>query len=215
MGGCAMMSSLHRRQFLVALSVLSMGSASADIFNFKKIIPSFNGIDITGVTYCRDFHLRAPDGSYKSLASFKGKYVMLFFGYTQCPDVCPTALARATLLMQKLGADAKYLQVIFITIDPERDNPALLKQYTAQFNSTFLGLSGDLKQTRQVASEFRVFYSKVPNRRSNTMDYTMDHSTLTYLFDPQGKIRLAMRHEHTADQFLSDIRQLMNEHPSS
>lgn len=125
--------------------------------------------------------------------------------------VCPTALARATLLMQKLGADAKQLQVIFITIDPERDNPALLKEYTAQFNPTFLGLSGDLKQTKQVASEFRVFYSKVPNRNS----YTMDHSTLTYLFDPQGKIRLAMRHEHTADQFLSDIRQLMNEHPST
>jgi protein SCO1/2 len=215
MDGHAMISALHRRQFLAALGGLSTDSVSAAFFNFKKNIPSFNGIDITGVTYCRDFHLRAPDGSQQSLANFKGKYVMLFLGYMQCPDVCPTALARAALLMQKLGADAKQLQIIFVTIDPERDKPAVIKEYTTLFNPTFLGLSGDLKQTKQVASEFRVFFSKVPNRSSYTMNYTMNHSTLTYLFDPQGKVRLAMRHEHNADQFLSNIHQLMNEHPST
>lgn len=199
---------LHRRRFLTALGLLGAGTVTTTLVACKNGKPNFNSIDITGATYCRDFHLRDHDGNKKSLADFKGKYVMMFFGFTQCPDICPTALARAALLMQKLGTDANHLQVIFVTIDPERDNPALLKAYTAQFNPTFLGLSGDLKQTKLVADEFRVYYSKVTSGSS----YTMDHSTLTYLFDPKGKVRLAMRHEHSADQFLSDIRQLINEH---
>ena len=197
----------RRRSIIFAFSLLGSGVASSLLVGCKNRKPGFNSIDITGATYCHDFQLRDPIGNQKTLQDFRGKYVMVIFGFTQCPDICPTALARAAILMQKLGTDAEHLQVIFITIDPERDNPALLKEYTAQFNPSFLGLSTDLKHTKEVADEFRVYYDKVASGSS----YTMDHSTISYLFDPSGKVRLAMRHEHTADQYLSDIRQLMTQ----
>jgi protein SCO1/2 len=192
--------SKDRRVFLTASLALSLLGCS-------KSPVSFNSIDITGAAYCRDFKLNDSDGKQRQLADFKGRYVLVFFGFTQCPDICPTALARAAEVKQKLGKDGEQLQVIFISIDPERDTAELMRAYTHNFDPSFLGLRGNAEQTKQVAEEFKVFYAKVTTGSS----YTMDHSTLSYLFDTKGKIRLAMRHEHNADQFADDIRQLMKQ----
>ena len=192
--------SKQRRRFL-AMS-LALGLSACD-----KNAVSFNSIDITGADYCRDFKLSDSDGKIRQLADFKGRYVLVFFGFTQCPDICPTALARAAEVKQKLGKDGDQLQVIFISIDPARDTADLMRAYTQNFDASFVGLRCSDEQTKQVADEFKVFYAKVATGSS----YTMDHSTLSYLFDTKGKIRLAMRHEHNADQFAADIRQLMKQ----
>jgi protein SCO1/2 len=139
------------------------------------------------------------------LADFKGKYVMLFFGFTQCPDICPTTLARAVDIRKQLGPDGDRVQVLFVTIDPERDTTALLAHYMRAFDPAFLGLRGDLEQTRQVASDFKIFYQKVPTGSS----YTMDHTAITYVFDARGKIRLAFKHLQTVDEGAADLRALM------
>ena len=167
--------------------------------------PTFSGIDLTGAELGREFTLKDGDGRVRTLADYHGKYVMIFFGYTQCPDVCPTALARAVAVRQKLGADAERLQVIFVTVDPERDSATVLKAYTAAFDPSFVGLRGDDVQTRAVAKEFRVTYQKVPTGSS----YSMDHTAMTYILDAKGRIRLGMRHSQTADEYAADLRTLM------
>ena len=165
----------------------------------------FAGSDVTGAKFGRDFRLADPDGRERTLADFRGKVVLLFFGFTQCPDVCPTALARAAAVRRQLGADGDRVQVIFVTVDPERDTPALLRQYTTAFDPGFLGLRADLEGTRKVANDFLVTYRKVTTGSS----YTMDHTALTYVFDPQGRLRLLLRHDQTVAQYASDIRILL------
>ena len=167
--------------------------------------PGFRGIDLTGAPYGRNFRLTDADGRERTLADYKGKAVLLYFGFVQCPDVCPTALIRAAKVKQLLGADGDKLQVIFITIDPERDTPEVIKAYTAAFDPSFIGLYGDAKRTRETADEFKVYYKQVPTGSS----YTMDHSALSYAFDPQGRLRLALRHEQTAEDYAHDLRQLL------
>lgn len=195
---------MRRRSFLVASSVLATGC--------RGDRPAFKGIDITGAPYGRDFSLLDPQGKVRTLADFRGKVVMLFFGFTQCPDVCPTALARAAEVKKRLGPDGQKLQVIFVTVDPERDKPQMLAGYTAAFDPTFLGLYGDLAATEAAAREFKVFYRKIPTGGS----YTMDHTAITYVFDAGGRLRLALRHEQTAEDYTSDIRLLMKTyHPTT
>ena len=167
--------------------------------------PGFRGIDLTGAPYGRNFRLTDADGRERTLADYKGKAVLMYFGFVQCPDVCPTALIRAAKVKQLLGADGDKLQVIFITVDPERDTPEVIKAYTAAFDPSFIGLYGDAKRTRETADEFKVYYKQVPTGSS----YTMDHSALSYAFDPQGRLRLALRHEQTAEDFAHDLRQLL------
>ena len=166
---------------------------------------SFKGIDITGADYARGFTLTDFHGQARSLADFRGKVVMLYFGFVQCPDVCPTALTRAAAVMQQLGPLATDVQVIFITVDPERDTPDLLREYLASFHPSFLALTGSADQIKAAADEFRVYFKKVPTGSS----YTMDHTALSYLFDRQGRIRVVLRHEQTADDYAADIRQLL------
>ena len=166
---------------------------------------SFQSLDLTGATYGRDFHLSDPDGRVRSLVDFRGQVVLLFFGFTQCPDVCPTALARAAQVKQLLGAQADKLQVIFVTVDPERDSPVVLRAYTRAFNPDFLGLRGDLQTTKQTAQDFKVFFAKVPTGSS----YTMDHTAITYSFDPRGNLRLAIRHAQSAESVAADVRVLL------
>lgn len=168
--------------------------------------PSFKGIDITGADYARGFSLTDFNGQTRTLADFKGRVVMLYFGFVQCPDVCPTALTRAATVMERLGAQAADLQVVFVTVDPERDTPALLREYMAAFHPSFLALTGNAEQIAQTAKDFRAFYKKVPTGSS----YTMDHTALSYLFDRQGRIRVALRHEQTADDYTADIRALLD-----
>ncbi|MFZ6863767.1 SCO family protein [Undibacterium sp. Ji67W] len=192
-----------RRNTLGMLSML--GIACLSLSACKRNTPVFNGIDITGAGYGGDFHLTGHDGKTYSLSQFKGKYVLLFFGYTQCPDICPTALTRALHIRQQLGADGKQLQVIFITVDPERDTQPLLAEYMHAFDPTFLGLYGTLEQTQEVAKAFRVFYKKVPSGSS----YSMDHTAISYLYDTNNKIRLAFKHEQSAEQCAADIQTLI------
>ena len=165
----------------------------------------FFGSDVTGSSFGRDFQLLDPDGHERSLADFRGKVVVMFFGYTQCPDVCPTALARAAAVRRALGADGDKVQVIFVTIDPERDTADLMRQYTQAFDPSFLGLRGDAARTQQVASEFRVFYQKVATGSS----YTMDHSAFSYVFDAEGRLRLVWQPDQAVEQCASDLRALM------
>ena len=169
--------------------------------------PAFHSTDITGADFGLDFQLRDPDGKLRTLADFRGKLVLVFFGFTQCPAVCPTALLNAAEVRRALGADAARVQVLFVTLDPERDTPALLRQYTAAFDASFIGLYADLEGTRRVAQDFRVFYQKVPTGTS----YSIDHSALTYVYDGAGRIRLALRHDQSIDETVADMRVLLRE----
>ncbi len=168
--------------------------------------PSFQSSDITGSSFGRDFQLKDPQGRTRTLADFKGKAVVLFFGYTQCPDVCPTTLASLAEAMKRLGPDADRVQVLFVTVDPERDTPALLAQYVPAFDRRFLGLYGDADATARTAKEFKVLYQKVAGPTGN---YTMDHSAGTYVFDPQGRLRLYVSNGQGPDVFVHDLRELL------
>lgn len=166
---------------------------------------AFHAVDVTGAAWGRDFRLRDPSGRERTLADFRGRAVLVFFGFTQCPDVCPTALTRAAEVMRQLGDDGRRLQVLFVTVDPERDTPELLRSYTHAFHPDFLGLWGDLDQTAAAAREFKVVYTKVPTGSS----YTMDHTALSYAFDPAGRLRLAVRHAATAAEVTQDLEILL------
>jgi len=170
--------------------------------------PKFQASDITGSSFGRDFALKDPDGKLRTLADFRGKAVVVFFGYTQCPDVCPATLATLAQAMKKLGSDAERVQVLFITVDPERDTPELLKQYVPAFDPRFLGLYGDADATARTAKEFKVIYQKVPGPTPGT--YTMDHSAGTYVFDPKGRLRLFVSNGQGPDVFAHDLRELLN-----
>lgn len=169
--------------------------------------PSFESTDITGASFGRDFALTAADGTRRTLADFRGKAVAIFFGYTQCPDVCPTTLAALADTMRKLGAGADRVQVLFVTVDPERDTPALLAQYVPAFDPRFVGLYGDRDATAAVAKEFHIIYQKVPTASGG---YTMDHSAGTYIFDPQGRLRLFVSNGQSSDVFAHDLRALLD-----
>lgn len=169
---------------------------------------SFKGIDITGAPYAQGFSLTDMHGNTRTLADFQGQVVMLYFGFVQCPDVCPTALARAAQVAQTLGPDkARQLQIIFVTVDPERDTPQLLREYMTAFDPHFLALYGNAEQTQATAQAFRVYYKKIPTGSG----YTMDHSTQSYLFDRQGRVRVVLKHTQTAEEYAADIRTLMAE----
>ena len=169
--------------------------------------PAFQSLDLTGASYGNDFKLPDTEGRTRTLADFKGRALLLFFGFTQCPDICPTALSRAAEVMSLLGGEARRVQVAFVTVDPERDLPVVLREYTRAFHPSFIGLHADLETTAATALHFKVFYQKVPTGAS----YTMDHTAITYAFDPQGRLRLAIRHEQTAASVAADLRLLLQE----
>jgi protein SCO1/2 len=191
---------MQRRQFISSLAMLPLAAGSA------YAASGFTALDITGSAIGPDYQLFYGDGKPASLRDFKGKVVMLFFGFTQCPDVCPTALARSVEIKRLLGPDGDKLQVVFVTVDPERDTAPLLAEYMRAFDPTFVAVRGNLEQTAKTAKDFKIFYRKVPSGSS----YTMDHTALTYVFDASGKIRLAMKHAETAQQCADDLRLLMH-----
>jgi protein SCO1/2 len=170
--------------------------------------PKFQGSDVSGVAFGHDFRLTDHNGKPRALADFRGKVVLMFFGYTQCPDVCPTTMSELAAAMQKLGRDADRVQVLFVTVDPERDTPELLSRYVPAFNPTFLGLYGDAAATAEVAKEFKILYQKQPGATPGS--YTMDHSAGTFIFDPQGRLRVYISYGQGADVFAHDIRELLN-----
>ena len=167
----------------------------------------FDGVDITGADYAHDFHLTDTDGTARSLADYRGKVVVLFFGYTQCPDVCPTTMSELKSVRQMLGADASRLQVLFVTLDPERDTPSVLAQYVPAFDPSFVGLIGDAPATEATAKAFKIFYQKVPGPTPTS--YTLDHTAGMYVFDGEGRIRLFLRQAQPAASITHDVRLLM------
>ncbi|MCA0177665.1 MAG: SCO family protein [Proteobacteria bacterium] len=168
---------------------------------------TFNAVDITGAEYGRKLDLPDADGRMRSLADWKGKVAIVFFGYTQCPDVCPTTLAEIAALKRQLGADGDKVQAVFVTLDPERDSPELLKGYMANFGPGFVALRGTPAQTQAAALEFKVFYSKVPGKVEN--HYTIDHTAGAYVIDPQGRLRLFVRYGGGLDKLGADVKALL------
>lgn len=183
---------------LVAAAMLAACSGSG---------PSFKNTDITGADYGKDFTLTDHTGKTRTLADFRGKIVVVFFGYTHCPDVCPTTLAELKVAKEQLGKDGKRVQVLFVTLDPERDTPQLLASYAPAFDPSFLGLYGDAAATARVAKEFKVFYQKVPGKTPDS--YTVDHTAGSYVFDPQGRLRLYVRQGNVSN-LVADFKTLLS-----
>jgi len=171
----------------------------------------FRSTDITGADFGRTLALTGHDGKPRTLEDFRGKAVVLFFGYARCPDICPTTLADMAQTMKALGADADRVQVLFVTVDPARDTREVLSQYVPAFDPRFLGLYGDEEATRRAAKEFKVIYEK--REGSAPGAYTMDHSAQSYVLDPKGRLRLFVRHDRIAADLAADLQQLLKEAP--
>lgn len=169
--------------------------------------PQFKAIDLTGADYAKDFDLTDQNGRRRSLRDFRGKVVALFFGYTHCPDFCPTTMAELARVKQLLGKDGDKLQALFVTVDPERDTPEVLKNYVTAFDPGFVALRGTPEQTAALAKDFKVYYKKVDGKTPGS--YTMDHSAGTYIYDPQGRLRLYTRYGIGPEALASDIELLL------
>jgi protein SCO1 len=170
--------------------------------------PAFKNTDVTGADCCKDFRLTDHTGKLSTLAYFRGNAVVVFFGYTQCPDVCPATMAEMKSVLQQLGPDAKRVQVLFVTVDPERDTRELLANYVPAFDASFLGLYGDAETTAKTAKEFKVFYQKVPGK--TPASYSVDHTAGSFVFDPQGRIRLFARYGDGGANLAEDLKTLLN-----
>lgn len=171
--------------------------------------PQFSAIDVTNADYARDFQLIDHHGQTRSLQDFRGKVVVVFFGYTQCPDVCPTTMGELAEVKRSLGADGARVVGLFVTIDPERDTADLLKGYVANFGPDIVGLRGTTEETQAAAKEFKVFYNKVPGKTDTS--YTMDHTAGSYVFDAQGRVRLFTRYGSGAKALADDLKLLLAE----
>ena len=194
---------MRRRVLLAALAVMMIGAMGCG-----PAAQRFSAVDITGApSFGSDFRLTDHTGKVRTLADFHGKVVAVFFGFTFCPDVCPTTLAEMRQVMQQLGPKGEKLQVLFVTVDPQRDTPALLSKYKAAFHPTFLALYGDAAATRKVANDFKIVARIVPGQSSET--YTVDHTAGTLIFDTQGRLRLMAPYGLGVDKLTADIKQLM------
>jgi len=200
---------MSMRRFLIVLaSALALSLSLTACDQAQKPRVSFNNTDVTGLDYAKGFTLTDQNGQRRSLEDFRGKLVFVFFGFTHCPDVCPTTLAEMAGIMKALGPEAERLQVVFITLDPERDTPELLASFVPAFHPSFLGLTGDQATIDKVAKDFKVFAQKVPGKDGKS--YTIDHTAGSYVFDAQGRIRLFVRHGQPDDALLKDLRQLLS-----
>jgi protein SCO1/2 len=169
----------------------------------------FNGVDITGATYAQDFELTDHNGQSRHLTDFKGKVVVLFFGYTQCPDVCPTSLTDLVRVKQLLGKQGDKLQAVFVTVDPARDTPEMLKAYMENFDPSFLAFVPSAAQLETVAKEFKIYYKRVEGKTPTS--YTMDHSAGSYVYDTQGRVRVYNRYGTPVEQLAQDVQSLLDE----
>jgi protein SCO1/2 len=201
---------MTRRQVLWIAAVLAL---AAGVAGYAWLLPGaepprFNAVDVTGVDWGKDFGLLDHHGERRTLADFRGKVVMLFFGFTHCPDVCPTALATLAQARRQLGEDADKVQGLFVTVDPKRDTPEVLAKYVTAFDPSFLGLYGDEGATERAAKEFKIYY------RAQTPDangaYGVDHSGQVYVIDPEGRLRLYIRsHDAAPEAIAHDLRLLL------
>ena len=195
---------MHRRTVFALVLFAALSLAGCDRAGSSA---RFNGADITGAEYARTLALPDQNGQPRTLADFKGKVTVVFFGYTQCPDACPTTMAELAQVKKLLGKDGERLQGVFVTIDPERDTPQMLKSYVGSFDPTFVALRGSPQETAAVAKTFKVFYAKSPGRTPDS--YTMDHTAGSYVFDPQGRVRLFERYGGGSEGLTADVKALL------
>ena len=198
------MFSHTRRYLLSALAVFAVVACSPDK-------PNFNAIDITGADYAKGFTLTDHNDQSRSLSDFKGKVVVLFFGYTQCPDVCPTSMVELAEVKRLMGADGDKLQGVFVTVDPVRDTAELLKAYMANFDPTFVAFIPTPEQLAVVAKDYKIYYKKVEGQTPTS--YTMDHSAGSYVYDTQGNLRLYSRYGVGPQVLAQDIQTLLKTTP--
>ena len=197
-----------RRRLAAALGVafaLAAGGCDRLLGNARS---PFQGVDITGSAIGEGLRLPDHNGQMRSLADYRGRAVVVTFGYTHCPDVCPTTLADLAAAMKRLEGDAREVQVLFVTVDPRRDTPELLRQYVPAFNPSFLGLRGDAAQTARVAKEFGIYFAEKPGASPDS--YTVDHSAQTFVFDRRGKARLVWAPGTSPTAMASDLRLVLN-----
>lgn len=197
---------LTRRHTLLAAGVLLLLNACGE----QK--PAFSGIDITGADYATGFTLTDHNGQQRRLSDFQGKVVVIFFGFTQCPDVCPTSMGELAEARRLLGPDGERLQGLFVSIDPERDTPEVMKAYMASFDPSFLALYAPPNALADLAKSFRIYYKKVPG--STPGNYTMDHSAGSYVYDTAGRVRLYHRYGSGAQALAQDVRLLLHSQAS-
>ncbi len=198
------MLNVSRRVLLLSMALLALASCSPDK-------PKFNGIDVTGADYAKGFTLTDQNDQTRSLSDFKGKVVVLFFGYTQCPDVCPTSMAELAEVKRLLGTDGDKLQGVFVTVDPARDTTELLKAYMTNFDPTFVAFVPTADELPVVAKQFKIYYKKVDGPTPTS--YTMDHSAGSYVYDTQGNLRLYSRYGSGAKVLAQDIQTLLKTTP--
>jgi protein SCO1/2 len=194
-------NTMQRRTALLTLAASALAACAPE----SK--PQFKAVDITGAEYAKDFPLPDADGRMRSIKDFQGKAVVVFFGYTQCPDVCPVTLTEIAEARKLLGADGAKVQGVLITVDPERDKPELLKAYVANFGPDFIALRGTPEQTAQVAKDFKVFYRRVEGKAPGT--YFMEHSAASFVYDPQGRLRLYSRYGSGAQALADDLKLIL------
>jgi protein SCO1 len=205
------MSANSRRSVLKKIANYGTAVAGLGISSLMvacdKAKPSFISVDVTGADYAKDFALTDHNGQARTMADFKGKLVVIFFGYTQCPDVCPTTMAEMAEIKKLLGADGDKFQALFVTLDPERDRTEVLKAYMGNFDPSFIALRPELSALPALASQFRIFYKKVDGKTPTS--YTVDHSAGSYVYDPQGRLRLFTRYGSGAAALASDLKLLL------
>lgn len=194
---------------LAALSLTACGDKPGAAAGAAAPAPAgtFKGVDITGADYAKTLELTDAEGKPRTLADFKGQVVAVFFGFTQCPDVCPTTLAELAEVKKRLGPDGARVTGVFVTVDPDRDTPPLLKAYVTNFDPAFVALRGTPEQTAATAKHFKVFYAKVPGKTEGS--YTIDHTAGTYLFDTQGRVRVFTRYGTGPEALQHDLKLLL------
>jgi len=188
---------------LLAITLIALATACG-----QSTAPKFQLTDVTGANFGKSLALADHTGKPRTLADFQGKVVAIFFGFTQCPDVCPTTLAEMAKVVKDLGAEGAKVQVLFVSVDPERDTPELLKQYVTTFHPSFLGMVGDAEATARAAKEFKIYVQKQPAKNGG---YSVDHSAGTFILDQQGRLRLFAQHGASAAALLGDIRTLLKQ----
>jgi protein SCO1 len=192
---------IQRRLLLLTAATLAACSA-------EKPKPAFKNIDITGADYAKVLSLPDADGKTRTLADFNGKVIIVFFGFAQCPDVCPSTLAEIAEVRKKLGPAGAKVQPVFVTVDPERDTAAVLKDYVRTFGDDVIALRGTLEQTQAAAKAFKVFFAKVPGKTEGS--YTIDHTAGSFVFDTKGQVRLFVRYGGGADALAGDLQLLLD-----
>ena len=200
---------MNKRHFLRLAGMSAVSAACVGLAACSDPKPSFNAVDMTGADYAKGFVLKDADGKERTLADFKGKVVVLFFGYAQCPDVCPTTMTEMAQVKQQLGKDGDKLQVLFVTVDPERDTPEVMKAYMGAFDPAFVALIPTQEQLAAMAKDYKAYYKKVDGKTPTS--YSMDHSAASYIYDTQGRLRLYARYGAGVAPMVADVQALIKQ----